>query len=363
MNILFAIKTLDDVKGGAERVLADVTAGLVDRDHDISVLTFDQPGGQSFYPLHDKVRRLSLGIGNTKKQATLGETLSRIKAMRRTVLDEKPDVVVAFMHSSFVLMAFALLGTGIPVIASEHIVPAHYKTRRMEFVLLCLAGLFVKKITVLSETIKKDYPRFLQGKMVPLANPVLIPEKKAAPKGEEGQRKAILTVGRLDPQKDQKTLIQAFARLADEYPDWDVTIIGEGALRAELETLIKDMNLDGRVFMPGSTPDISAVYQKAHIFALPSLYESFGLATAEAMAHGLPVIGFADCPGTNELITDGENGILIAARDRVEAMARALDGLMGDPSLRVSYGEKGQETSRQFDAESIVGQWEALLQS
>ena len=361
MKILFSIKALNNTQGGAERVLADITAGLAEKGHEISILSFDPPDGQSFYPLHAGIKRLCLGLGKTDCPATVGETLVRLLALRRAVKHEKPDMVVAFMHSMFVPMALALIGTGIPVIASEHIVPTHYKGRRFEFLLLLLSSLFVKKITVLSHSIKATYPRFLHHKLVPLANPVHTAQQQAHPAGRNNRNKTILNVGRLDPQKDQKTLIRAFSMLADRYPDWNVKIVGEGQLRSKLETLITACNLEDRITLPGKTPDISTAYCNAHIFALPSRYESFGLATAEAMSYGLPVVGFADCPGTNELVIDGQNGLLAQGTNRVTAFAEKLEDLMTAEDKRVDLGHKGIETVRQFSPGKIVDQWETLI--
>ena len=162
MKIMFAIKTMEDGKGGAERVLADITAGLADKGHDVSVLTFDRREGASFYPLNEKIRCLNLGIGNTYQKSTLTETYARMISVRKAIKAESPDMVVSFMHSMFVPVSFALVGTGIPVIASEHIVPEYYKTRRFEFLLFAISSFFVRKITVLSEKVKTSYPAVLQ---------------------------------------------------------------------------------------------------------------------------------------------------------------------------------------------------------
>ena len=204
MKILFAIKALDDTKGGAERVLSDISSGLADRGHEIIILTFDQPGGRSFYPLNSKVRRICLGLGHTDRKTNITEFTSRIKALRKTIKEEKPDIVIAFMHSTFVPMAFALAGTNIPVIASEHIVPRHYKTRPIEYLLFMLCSLFVKKITVLSERIKSSYPYLLRTKMVSIANPVHVQADTTNKKMNSNGRNIILNVGRLTHQKDQK---------------------------------------------------------------------------------------------------------------------------------------------------------------
>jgi glycosyltransferase involved in cell wall biosynthesis len=361
VKILFAIKAMNDAEGGAERVIADVSSGLAERGHDVSLLSFDTPDGRSFYPLNSTIRRLCLGIGSPLQKATLQETCIRTFTLRRTVKKERPDVVVAFMHSMFIPMAIALIGTGIPVVASEHIVPQHYKSRRLEFLLLMASAFLLKRITALSESVKALYPKFLQSRMVAMPNPVHAPTGSADPAGDGQDRKIILNVGRLDPQKDQKTLIAAFARLASSHPDWDVRILGNGPLRGELEGMIQQHELQGRVFLPGTTPEIAKEYQQAQIFALPSLYESFGLATAEAMSYGLPAIGFADCTGTNELVVHEENGVLVKGADRISAFADSLEKLMDYSEFRIKLGKGARHSTQQYTPEKVFDLWENLL--
>ena len=363
MKILFAIKTLDNIQGGAERVLADITSGLAERDHNVAVLSFDKPKGKSFYPLNKKVKRISFGIGEVQHKATFTEVLSRIIAIRKATTRMKPDIVIAFMHSTYIPASFAMIGTGVPIIASEHTVPDHYKNRKWEYRLLRLSGFFVKKITVLSQSIIERYAPPLRQKMHAIPNPVHPAKNPANPKGVSTARKIILNVGRLTDLKDQETLIKAFATLANDYPDWDVKIIGEGELRHKLENSVNELGLESRVFLPGITSKIEEEYQSAHIFALPSKYESFGLVTAEAMAHGLPTLGFASCPGTNELIVHEKNGLLVDGEDRVQVFAEGLKKLMNKPDMRVDLGQQGLKTIEQFHPDTIIEQWEWLIEN
>ena len=115
--------------------------------------------------------------------------------------------------------------------------------------------------------------------------------------------------------------------------------------------------------LAGTTSDIESEYQKAHIFALPSRYESFGLATAEAMAHGLPVIGFADCPGTNELISHDINGLLVKGSDRAEVFSLGLKKLIDEPDLRAAFGADGIRRVNVYIPDNIVEKWESVLLS
>ncbi len=363
MKLLFAIKSMDVAGGGAERVLATVASELSRRGHDVAVLTFDAPGGASFYPLAPGVRRIALGLGPTDRASGTHDFVARIPALRRAVQAEKPDATIGFMHSMFVALAFATAGLGIPLVASEHIVPDHYRRRRREYALLLAAGLLATRITVLSPAVRDMYPPLLRGRMVPMPNPVATAAARSAGPAAHSESFTLLSVGRLEAQKDHATLVDAFASIAGRFREWTLRIVGEGTLRDALTHQIATLGLQNRVRLVGWTDDIGREYAAAHVFALPSRYESFGLATAEAMAAGLPVIGFSDCPGTNELVRHGENGWLVEASnpDRARSLADGLARLMSDAELRARLGAHGPRTVAVYDVASVVTQWEQLL--
>ena len=362
MKVLFAIKRLAATAGGAERVLCTVCSILAERGYEVVLVTFDSPGGSTFYPLDARVRRLDAGIGDSSSHARLGETWHRMRAIRQIVLEEKPNLVVGFMHSIYVPLALALVGTATPVLGSEHIVPEHYQSRRLEYLLLVLASFFLARMTVLSEAIKARYPLPVRRRMVVMPNPVEIPVGQIPPE-QVKLRRVLLNVGRLEDQKDQHTLLRAFGRVAASFPDWDLRIVGDGSLRASLEMGVRELGLEGRVFLPGVTADIAAEYRAADIFALSSRYEAFGLVTAEAMSFGLPTLGFADCPGTNELIQHEQNGLLVPpGEDRTAGFAQGLARLMRDSSLRHKLGDAGRSAVLNSYATARIGDlWEKLL--
>jgi glycosyltransferase involved in cell wall biosynthesis len=365
MKLLFGIKALDVPGGGAERVLTIVVSGLAERGHEVAVLTFDASGGESFYPLNPDVRRISLGIGATTGRTGLKSFLKRLPALRRTVREEQPDVVVGFMHSMFVPLAFSMIGTGVPLVASEHIVPEHYKGRGAEFALFKLGCLMSKRVTVLSEAVRELYPRILRKRMIPMPNPVVVRENRDVDVlAENKSPRTVLSVGRLEAQKDHLTLIRAFALISDRFPDWNLRIVGDGSLRSALENAVSELDLTGRVTMPEPTDRIEDEYTRAQLFAVPSRFESFGLVTAEALGAGLPVIGFADCPGTNELVVHDENGWLVDLSDnqgRVEAFAGGLSTLLDDGALRSRLRREGPRSVKKYDPESVLTEWENLL--
>lgn len=365
MNIVFAIKALGNQGGGAERVLVDVASGLARRGHTITVISNDHAGQVPYYALDNAVQRISLGIGDVAGKSSLVDVARRMYEFRRAVARIQPDVVVAFMHSTYLPAGIALLGTRIPMIASEHISPEHYQSRWLEKALLQLTPLVATKITVVSAQILLSFNGWLRRAMTVVPNPVSVTAKKEPLRRDENpdRTSVLLSVGRLAPQKNQECLITAFAKISENFPNWKLRIVGEGELRGRLEAQARDLGLAAKVELPGATSDVSNEYCNADLFVLPSTYESFGLATAEALLHGLPAVGFADCPGTNNLIRNNENGLLVSGPDRVEALAAALNDLMANPEkLKRLSNSSTAWLQDMFEINSVLDRWQRLVQ-
>jgi glycosyltransferase involved in cell wall biosynthesis len=351
---------MDSRGGGAERILAQVSGELASRGHEVTLLSFDSSDSPDFYPVDDRVSRIWLAAGRRLARTSIIDAVRRAMSLRRALQAASPDVAVGFMHSAHVPLALAALGTKTRVVASEHIVYDYYADRPLDRMALRGASRLYDRVTVISPEAKRGFPREFTRRAVVIPNPVGAPAGvHADPNG--GERKTLLNVGRLTHQKDQESLVRAFALLASKYPDWRLRIIGEGELRSDLQRLVREHRLEDRIDLPGSTPDIWAEYAAAQLFVISSRYESFGIATAEALALGLPAIGFADCPGTNELIEDGRTGLLIDGRDRVAALAAGLDRLMGSAAERVRMGKLAPATVERFALQTVVDRWEAFL--
>jgi glycosyltransferase involved in cell wall biosynthesis len=364
MKLLFAIKSLKHVAGGAERVFCTICSELISRGHDVTIVTFDLQDDISFYALDHRISLVNLAIGDSSKPAGFMESIVRMISLRRIVSDAKPDVTIGFMHSMFILLAFSLIGTGMAVVGSEHIVPAHYRRKRIQYFLLILSVQFLDKLTVLSNMIRSKYPLIVRRKMIVITNPVQKPIGKANI-GLKKESYTLLSVGRLTEQKDHATLIRAFAQIVDECPKWQLKIIGEGVLASPLKHLVRSLGIEAKVTFHEFTRNIQSKYKTAEIFVIPSRYEAFGLVTVEAMSYGLPVIGFADCLGTNEIIEKYKTGILVEpGRNRVRSLAIALSKLMKDVKLRRHLGLGAfKAISSKYSTESVCDQWEDLLKS
>tara|TARA_B100000242_G_scaffold264097_1_gene211416 strand:+ start:223 stop:1329 length:1107 start_codon:yes stop_codon:yes gene_type:complete len=362
MKIIFTIKNLSSSIGGAEKVLCKIASILVKRGHKVAIITFDSVGSSSFYQLDSKIKRIDLAIGDSSSSANLFESCSRIIALREVIKREKPTVVIGFMHSIYILLAFALKGTAFPIVASEHIVIEYYKKRPFQFFLLIISSFFIKRYTVLSSSIKKKYPYCIKKKMTIIPNPIDEIKGEKLTKNE-CNRKILLNIGRLEHQKDHLTLIKAFSIVANSFPEWDLIIVGEGSLKKKIKKEILSLDLNNRIFLKDFTKKIESEYIKADVFVISSIFESFGLVTAEAMSYGIPCLGFADCPGTNELIIHGRTGLLVeSARDRSTSLAYGLNRMLLDAKLRKKLGKAAKEfINNKFSDEQVGDYWEHLL--
>ena len=324
------------------------------------LVTLDRAEEKPFYRVAPGVTVHGVHQGDTRRKTRLSEVPRMLWNLRTAVQAIRPDMVVAFMHSMYVPMQIALLGTGIPVILSEHTVPQYYATRRLEFLILRAVSALTPAITIASDQVAALYPLSMRKKMSVLKNPAYSDYSRADVTGEDKPRKTILSVGRLDPGKDHAILIEAFSLLAREHPDWDLVIYGEGPERAALERMVAARGLTHRVSLPGVVEDIDRAYEGAQLFVFPSRYESFGLVSVEAMSHGLPVIGFSDCSGTNIVIRDGVNGRLVERRT-AENLAAAMRNLMESSLLRETLGLQGIQTAREYAPEAVGDLWASFL--
>ena len=220
-----------------------------------------------------------------------------------------------------------------------------------------------EKLDVLVALTAQDvaaYDRLLMGK-VRLEQ---IPNTVYAIGGDEPDlsEPTIIAAGRLTVQKGFDLLIPAFAKAATDHPEWRLRIHGKGKAKPELQGLIEEHGMTGRIELAGPAQDMGAAMSEASIFVLSSRFEGFPLILIEAMGKGLAVVSF-DCPtGPSDIIDDHRNGILVPHKD-IDALAAGMGELMGDEALRRRCAAAALESSRAFGIDAIGPRWEALLQS
>jgi len=356
-------RSFNNMAGGIERMAAALMNEMCARGHEVSLLTWDLAGANTFFKFDSRICWHTLDLGTHKNRAGLILRFKRMLKMRRVLKEVGPDVILAFQHGTFLSTRIYSLGQGFPIVAAEREAPArfeHLKAGKWQW-LIYQSFRLAKNVTVQCESYRNDYPTYLRDKIVTISNPVFPAKRFAEPRGEVGKRTVLLSVGRLGYQKNQRVLIKAFAQVSDEFPDWDLLIAGEGGDREILEIEVKKLELEQRISLPGTVKDIENLYCTSHLSCLSARWEGFPNVIAESLSHGLPAVGFEGCAGTRDLIEDGVNGLLAASNGNADTLAQALRVLMANNTLREKMGKAGIESMKQYVPEKIFSRWEKFL--
>lgn len=363
MRILIMNRKYGGVFGGVEYMSTALATAMVERGHEVAFVSLDDEGdtsGAFMYDVPESVLWFKVARQDPAHKAGWGERWSRIRKIRKVMRDWEPDLAIGFQDGAYLSLLLASVGLKLPVIAAERNSPGRFRYLREDKIkyLRYLSFLFAACVTIQCPRFQSQYPAFLHKKMAVIPNPIFPVKGKADPKGKKGARKTLLHVGRYAFQKNQALLIEAFAQIADEFPDWDLRLVGDGEDRAQLEELVSTLKCKDQIILAGYHKDTSEAYKNAQLFALPSRWEGFPNALAEAMSYGLPAVGLASCDGVSDLIKNGETGLLADEAGLSSALAK----MMNDPDLRQDYGNLALEAVKSYSPATIYGMWEHLFE-
>lgn len=348
-------------------VYSDVTLGefFYPLDKDIKAYDIRHYNGQTIsYPWYLKIKREFFRLFDKQKARTVNNDFA-FKFLRDNLNDilnrVNPDIIVSFQPASS-KMLLCDLNTRTPVITMSHGDPEDY------FHFYPSAEIPALEKSTVCQVLLPIYEKHLLNhlpsvKTIVIGNAIPQYTIQAQP-GSKKKTHTILFIGRLSKNhKRPHILIQAFADIAEEFPNWNVEILGaiDGkAYYEELKFLINKSNLENRIFLKGTTQNVSSVLKKGDIFAFPSAYEGFSLALGEAMSMGLPSIAFKSCISANGMIDNEKTGIL--CEDGVDEFKKGLIYLMNDSILRHNLGYCARLSMKKFSPEAIWCQWERLLE-
>ena len=397
-KVCFITERIAGRSGGAERVLIETANAISERGHMVEIITYERDARPPFFPLKfgvtltnirrpDAVRgklRLRFDRWRDEKHRVMPQDQSYYRfpmnhlawlskhgsfwrRLERYLNLHRPDVAIAFLPSAIVALGMVRPGYALRRIASLHNVPerdlcdpARWDPNPLDRKRRMSSLRHHDAITVLQPEFRNWFPDELTGKIAIIPN--VVRPISAARIARHQREKTVLSVGRLASVKRHDTLIDSWAELADEFPDWTLKIFGRGPMQRQLGEQIRDLGLSGKVRLMGHTSRIDKEYLTASILAHPAEHEGWGLAASEALAAGLPVIGFADCPGINHLVRHETNGLLVSQEsDRVQALAGALSLLMNNEDLRLKLGRAAPGTVQDYEPERVYDKWEQLI--
>jgi glycosyltransferase involved in cell wall biosynthesis len=370
LRIVHVVENLE--RGGLERVVIDLAAAQRAAGHAVQVVCLYAAGA-----LADELSGQGIAVHACDKRA--GADLSALRRLR-TRLRTVPDAIVhthnANAHYHTVAATIGLSGASAParMLNTRHGMGAARPRSRGEW----LYRRTMRRTDIVAAVCEAARARFAAQGVRPRRALLAVPngiridafapaceERRAALRSvlalPEGSR-IIGTVGRLSPVKDQRALLQAFARLHAELRDTALVLVGDGALRAALEAEAAALGIAEVVRFLGDRGDVRQLLQGFDAFALSSLSEGYSMALLEACASGLPIVA-TDVGGNREIVADGGNGLLVPAA-RPEALSDALAAILGDPARAAAMGRAGRDWAlREASIDTMAARYESLYRA
>lgn len=337
--------------GGAERVMSILANRWVQHGIEVRIL-LSGTAAESYYSLDDKIELISI-YGDLKNKKC--KPLAAIREIKKLCKEWQPDVALCFYNDLCALTAIALSGLNIPVLYSERNDPTRTNQRKIDKIYRKIVESRCDGVVFQTEGAKSCYPVSVQKKSRVIVNPVDI--SKIPFWDERKEDKFIISVGRLTSQKRQDILIEAFSKIADKYPEYQLRIYGTGELKESLQKQIEKAQLRARIELCGTEPNVLAVVAKSSLFVLSSDYEGIPNVLVEAMAIGVPCVS-TDCSpgGARMFLQNGVNGYLVPCAD-VDSLASAMAQMLEDRRAACSFGRAALEIRNQIDVEKVSQKW------
>lgn len=341
MRILFICDTMGS--GGAERVIATLSNGFVEKGHSVSILMLSSVATESFYELNGQISLLTLTSNKSR-------FFKKAEQIRRVVIENKPDVVISFLSYVCIYTWLALKETNVPYVVSERNDP----NQRSKIKQLLLNKSFRKAAGCVFQT--EDalnwYNRIVKTKSIIIHNPVSLDFMSTNISQKKNQ---ILYVGRLNEQKNCSMLIDAFDIFGKKHKDYSLKMYGSGPLLDSLLNQIKDKNLEDKIQILPS----SKTWQKdecgSAVFALSSRYEGMPNVLAEALSLGIPSVS-TNCTigGPKELKKIFPDLLVLSKSRSASDFALAIED-----ALKIQHRKAyiPQELSKQY----IVDKWLSFI--
>ena len=374
---IYYIYTALVTKGGADRVIAEKANWLAEHGHEIAIITDTQMGREPVFPLSPKVRLIDLAVDFSQEYGhgflvRIWMYYKLMRQYRRMVTDvlmkDCPDIVISTLGRD--ISFITKIKDGSKKIGeahtTKHFIRNFHLLEQRNVIFKYLTKIFrwhmdrqvnrLDALVVLTSQDEHDWGDKIPIYVIPNSFP-FYPDKPSL-----CENKQAIIVGRYNSAKGYNYLIDAWKIVYQKHPDWIINIFGSGEYEDRVRKQIQDHGLQDVVIMNNPIDHIMEEYLKSSIYVMSSVFEGFAMVLLEAMSCGLPCVSF-DCPyGPRNVITDGEDGILVEYLNS-QALADNICKLIENEELRKRMGRQGRHNVLRFSRETIMPQWVELFKS
>lgn len=328
--------------GGIERASTSMANHFASIGHEVVILALYQ--SVHFFDLHPSITFIEPSFPSGSKLYML----KMMSYVRNEVKKIKPDTILAYGEWTNCFVGLALSGLKLSLFYTDRMRPnghlplAHRILRKIYYPR-------AKGIIAQSEFAKRIISeRTGATRIRVIYNPVNAIEKVDCEK-----KKVIVCVGRFTAEKGHRILVDAIAKL--KHTDWSLSLVGDGPLRDDLEKQVEQLGVKERVVFHGAMKDFRKELSEASIFVMPSLREGFPNALIEAMSVPLPCIATRCTEAMDEVVSDGENAILVPSGDST-ALAKVIDNLIDNPEYQEKLAQNAYSVRERLDFEKIANE-------
>lgn len=351
----------DSSLGGAPRHLLSIAENLDAKKFDLHLIC--PPG-----PLAGEVRKLSRQIDLDLVAMNSRWDLKAVGKIRRKIKRIAPAIIHIHGTRAGALGRLAAAGLNISVIYTEHLWTKNFQIGNRFLRHLHLIGYwFLDMFTTLNIAVSEAVKEFMVQSGISRYEKIKViyngiePTKHQAKIFTSEKEFLIATVATLNKNKGIQYLLRALPQVKAEFPGVRLEIIGDGAYKRALQKEVKKLKLKDYVKFTGFAPDVKKYLTKFDLYVQPSLSESFGLAMAQAMNVGLPVVASA-VGGMTEVVTDGKSGLLVEPANS-KALAAAILALLRQPAKARRMGKAArQEAQTRFNLKDMIGELETVYE-
>lgn len=358
MKIGFYLGDYSNV-GGIERVTTTLSNYMSDvLGYEVEIISSFKGRPKSVYDLSKNVKVHYIteeAAGSVPhSMQRIVKRLLNVVAVRKFFKTHKYDILIAqaFPNNLSLFLAGKDMGN---VISAEHVYANYYGT----FIKALRKFIYKRsaKVVVLTGNDKEYFDSIFKSSHTEvIPNPVILTEKFYS----SLENKEMISLGRLQYQKGYDNLVDIFKKVHEKYPDWQLSIYGEGALREKLQHKIDSLGLTDFMHLRGVTTDVPSVLRQSSIYVMSSRFEGFPMVLIEAMNQGIPCVSY-NCPnGPSDIIQDQINGMLVENQNP-DKLVDAICYMIKNPEIRKEMGRKCCDSVDRYSISAVCAKWDKLF--